>query len=140
MPRKLPTRKSRRARPSAKEQLAKAKAEARRDRNEARDRAFLALLDEHGIERPVTEHRFDAVRKFRMDFAWPERKVYLEVQGGIWKRGKSGHSSGTGIRRDMTKITLATTHGWRPILAEPEELKTEALIETIRKALEADQK
>lgn len=52
-------------------------------------------------------------RRFRWDFAWPDDKLLLEVQGGTFSRGKSGHSSGMGINRDCEKANLATLAGWR---------------------------
>lgn len=47
---------------------------------------------------------------YRADFAWPEARVALEVQGGQWV--KSGHSSGTGIDRDAIKALVAQQDGW----------------------------
>ena len=57
-----------------------------------------------------SEYKFSKKRKFRADFAHPQAKVIIEIQGGIWQ--KSGHSSGKGITRDAEKLNLATTEGW----------------------------
>lgn len=57
------------------------------------------------------EYRFHDTRKFRFDFAHPESKVAIEINGGTW--GKSGHSSGYGIQRDYEKSNLALTEGWK---------------------------
>ena len=46
----------------------------------------------------------------KVDFAWPEARVALEIQGGTWVQ--SGHSSGTGITRDACKSFLAQADGW----------------------------
>lgn len=46
----------------------------------------------------------------RADFAWPDARVALELQGGTWRRG--GHSTGGGIERDATKAALAQLDGW----------------------------
>jgi len=54
------------------------------------------------------------LRKFRYDFYLPDANVLIEIQGGIWTKG--GHSTGRGILRDMEKINLATTHGYRILL------------------------
>lgn len=51
-------------------------------------------------------------RKFRLDFAHPETKIGIEINGGIYQRN-SGHSSITGLERDYEKINIATILGWR---------------------------
>jgi hypothetical protein len=37
-----------------------------------------------GLPTPEREHRFHETRQWRMDFAWPEALVALEVEGGTW--------------------------------------------------------
>ncbi|MHB1023354.1 MAG: endonuclease domain-containing protein [Acidobacteriaceae bacterium] len=58
---------------------------------------------------PIREFRFSE-RKYRADFAWPENKLLVEVNGGTWV--KSGHSSGKGIARDYEKSNLAQRLGF----------------------------
>ncbi len=50
---------------------------------------------------PVAEYRFHPTRKWRMDWAWPDQRVALEIDGGVWVRG--AHGRGTGIVRDQEK-------------------------------------
>lgn len=45
------------------------------------------------------------------DFAWPERKILLEVDGGIWTNG--AHTRGGGKIRDDDKGNYAAALGWR---------------------------
>src|SRR5690348_12033161 len=52
------------------------------------------------------------------------KEVLVEVQGGVWLKGKSGHSSGTGITRDCEKLSLAAVHGYRTIVVTPEHVKS----------------
>jgi len=47
---------------------------------------------------------------FKADFAWPEARVVLEVQGGTFVVG--GHSTGPGIERDAVKSLTAQISGW----------------------------
>lgn len=61
---------------------------------------------------PVREHKFLTDRNFRFDFCWPEHKVALEVEGGIY-RGKSRHTSITGFENDCIKYALAIQTGWK---------------------------
>jgi len=59
------------------------------------------------------EFRFHEGRRWLFDFAWPDKKIGLEVHGGIWL-GKSGaHTSDVGRARDMEKMNAAVMLGWR---------------------------
>lgn len=50
-------------------------------------------------------------RRFRFDFAWPKRKVAIEIEGGIFMRGR--HVRPSGFINDATKYNAATLQGWR---------------------------
>lgn len=50
-------------------------------------------------------------RKFRYDFKVDD--MLIEVQGGVWLKGESGHSSGVGITRDCKKSQFACENGFR---------------------------
>lgn len=91
------------------------------------------------------EFFFSLDRQFRIDYAIPVDssgrpvKIAIEVEGGIWMRGNSGHSSGTGIKRDMEKSNHLHEHGWRLLRFQPIEIKNEPLkvIEMIKKVLQS---
>lgn len=85
------------------------------------------------IPKPETEYCWCAGRKFRADFAWPENKLMLEVEGGIWNAGK--HGRGSGIKKDMEKATVAARTGWRMIRVTPDELCMAETAEAIKDAL-----
>jgi very-short-patch-repair endonuclease len=77
----------------------------------------LPFLREVSIEpwqRWATERKALGLAKVRRayvaDFAWPEARVVVEIQGGTWV--KSGHSTGTGIQRDAIKALTAAAGGW----------------------------
>ena len=80
------------------------------------------------------EFYFSTERGYRFDYAIPinpnsvQLKIGIEQEGGIHMAGKSGHSSGTGIQRDMDKNNLALANGWVIIRRTPTDLCT---IETI---------
>lgn len=59
----------------------------------------------------ATEHRFDAVRMWRLDFAHLATKIAVELEGGIWKQGR--HNRPAGFRSDCIKYNAATAQGWR---------------------------
>jgi len=60
------------------------------------------------------EYRFCQERKYRSDWAVPEKKILIEYEGGIFmKRG--GHNSAAGIQRDIDKYSLAQSLGFTVI-------------------------
>lgn len=66
----------------------------------------------------VREYKFDESedeRQFRFDYAWPAKKIAVEIEGGIWRKGGGAHSHPTGILRDIEKYNLAVMQGWRVI-------------------------
>lgn len=76
---------------------------------------FEAVLEELSSSPLEREYQFHPERKFRFDYAWPEKKIALEVEGGLWRKGGGAHSHPKGILRDIEKYNLATTLGWRVI-------------------------
>ena len=65
----------------------------------------------YGLPRPEREVRFAPPRRFRFDFAFPEQRVAVELDGGTWTRGR--HVTGAGFEKDCEKMNLATALGWR---------------------------
>lgn len=59
---------------------------------------------------PEREFRFCDHRRWRLDFAWPSHKVAVELEGGVWSRGR--HSRGSGMKGDMDKYNTAAIYGW----------------------------
>lgn len=74
------------------------------------------------VEQPRPEYVFAPPRKFRFDFAWRQRKIAIEVDGGIYARRPSHHSL-RGILRDMEKQNLATMLGWRVLRYTPQQIE-----------------
>ena len=58
----------------------------------------------------VREYKFCKDRKWRADFCFPERRLLVEVEGGIWKEGR--HTRGSGFMKDCEKYNQATLEGW----------------------------
>ena len=66
---------------------------------------------EPAFKEPECEYRFHPVRRWRFDFAWPTVQVAVEMEGGIWTRGR--HTRGKGFEADCEKYNAATALGWR---------------------------
>ena len=80
--------------------------------SEAEESFYLAMRAlKHPL--PEREYVFHPTRKFRFDFAWPDLKVALEVEGGVGGKGKSRHTTFTGLENDCIKYALAAQEGWR---------------------------
>ena len=81
------------------------------------------------LPEPVREYRFDGVRRFRFDFAWPELHFAVEVEGGIHSGGR--HTRGVGFEKDCEKYDLAMRNGWTVYRCTANMIKSGRAIETI---------
>lgn len=83
----------------------------KQQRQAAKSRATLvAHCEEQGFPAPSPEYVFCAHRDWRFDFAWPEQRVALELEGGVAFGGR--HSSVGGMEADMAKYNEAAIRGW----------------------------
>ena len=97
---------------------------------------FATLLRREGLPVPVTEHRFAPPRRWRMDYAWLDARLALEVEGGVWTHGR--HTRGAGFLADVEKYNAATLLGWRLLRTTPDTLLTMETVAMIRAALAYD--
>jgi very-short-patch-repair endonuclease len=67
----------------------------------------------NGLPIPQRQYQFHPTRKWRLDFAWPERKLAIEVEGGIYMRGGGRHNRGAAMEQDFEKHNTAQLMGWR---------------------------
>lgn len=95
--------------------------------------AFMALLKEARVPAPVVEHKFCDSRRWRFDFAWPERMVAVECEGGVWNYGR--HNRPAGFIRDCEKYSMAAELGWRVLRYPRQHLTHRATIEQIVRTL-----
>jgi hypothetical protein len=58
----------------------------------------------------VPEYRF-CERRWRVDYAIVSHKIAIEIEGGLWIRGR--HVRGSGYANDCEKYNRLTTMGWR---------------------------
>lgn len=56
------------------------------------------------------EYRFAPPRRWRADFAVPDRRLLIEVQGGHWVSGR--HNRGSGYAADLERQNAAQLAGW----------------------------
>lgn len=67
------------------------------------------------------EWHFTPGRRWAFDWAWPESKVALEVEGGGW-RGM-GHAAPVRFHQDIEKYNAAVLLGWAVIRCTPEDFR-----------------
>jgi hypothetical protein len=80
-----------------------------------------------GLPEPKREFTAIPGRRFRWDFAWPQFRLLLEVQGGTWgkggKGGASAHSGGVAASRDCEKGNLAVLAGWKTLNVTTDQIR-----------------
>lgn len=100
------------------------------------------------LPEPMREYVGIPGRRFRFDFAWPEKALpyrlpddpspaplAVEVQGGIFTRNRTGHSSGSGLLRDYEKNNLAVLAGWRVLYVAAPHIRSGEALAWIKEAL-----
>jgi len=98
------------------------------------ERHLARALEAAGIGGWVRELRFAPPRMWRIDFAWPDAMLAVEIQGGIYRGG--GHTSAKGMRADIEKSRALMFGGWRLLLFHGDEIRSGLATEIIRQALE----
>ena len=83
----------------------------------------------------VKEYKFHPERRWRFDYAIPEHKIALEVEGGVWTQGR--HTRPQGFLGDIEKYNQATLMGWRVFRTTPTELYRTATVNLLKKAINA---
>lgn len=71
--------------------------------------AWRAFASEDALA-PEYEHSFHPSRRWRFDVAWPTLKIAVELEGGIFGRGR--HTRGSGYSADCDKYNAAQRLGW----------------------------
>lgn len=97
---------------------------------------FLRRCRAAGLPIPAPEYRFAPPRRWRFDWSWPSSRVALEIEGGVWTRGR--HTRGTGFLKDMEKYNEAGARGWIVLRCTPDGVLSSATLDYIKRALELD--
>lgn len=97
-----------------------------------RDVFTVIMKTDFGLE-CVKEYRFHPKRLWRFDYAFPEHKIALEVEGGVWTQGR--HTRAEGFLGDIEKYNTATLMGWRVFRCTPSTQYTRATFDLIKNAI-----
>jgi len=77
------------------------------------------------------EFKFHLTRQWRADFHLVNKKILVEVEGGIWSNGR--HTRGKGYLGDMEKYNAAVMLGYQVIRFSTEQVKSGLAIQQIEK-------
>jgi len=119
---------------------------------------FDLQLRDRGLA-PSKEHRFHHERMWRFDYAFVDRRIAVEIEGGgfgrvvvchqckqpvkrFLKSGGTmliregmGHNTGQAIDRDHEKFNVAAKMGWRVFRFTPERIKDHTAISLVCEVL-----
>jgi hypothetical protein len=115
-----------------------------------------------GIPRPEAEYVFARPRRWAFDYAWPQFRIALEIEGGAFgrliviiagherrkgrlipiKRGTSirvggRHNTGEGLQNDCEKYNAAAIRGWMVIRATTTMVRDGLAIRVLQDAFSA---
>ncbi len=82
---------------------------------------------------PEREYVFAAPRLWRFDFAWPDKKIAVEIEGGVWSKGR--HTRPKGFISDCSKYNMAAILGWRVFRFTTDMVVNGWAIDTVREAM-----
>src|SRR4051812_9133674 len=105
---------------------------------EALEDAFMAAIARAGLPEPERQCMLIVGRKYRVDFCWREAHLVAEADGGVF-RPLMGHTSISGVLRDMQKQNLLTLAGYRMLRFHVNDLADGSAVGMIRAALEGTQ-
>jgi len=94
---------------------------------------LLTQLHEAGFD-PVQEYVFHEKRKWRFDLALVPEKVAVEYEGGVFD-AVGGHSSISGILRDIEKYTEAALAGWLVIRTTAHTVQNGTALRYVKRAV-----
>jgi very-short-patch-repair endonuclease len=97
----------------------------------AHEELFRAMLDIAQVKGYTREHRFDPVRKWRFDFAFPDKKIAVEIDGGTWMKNGGRHARSA----DYEKRNAATFAGWKVYYYTPDMIKSGRALQQVIKSI-----
>jgi hypothetical protein len=95
---------------------------------------FLSQVTRAGLPTPETEFEFDASRRWRFDYCWPDWMLAVEREGGAWVTGR--HTRGKGFKNDLEKYLAATVAGWTVLRVDLEMIETGQAIQATKAVLD----
>jgi len=83
---------------------------------------FETQLKQLNIKGFVREYKFTKHRRWKFDFACPALMIAIEIEGGVWSKGR--HTRPTGFIQDMEKYNYAAWMGWKVLRYSTEQINS----------------
>lgn len=83
---------------------------------------FELSLKQLGFSGFQREYLFSPSRKWRIDFAWPDKYLAVEIEGGTWSN-HSRHTRGSGYLKDIEKYNMLTLCGFHLLRFIPKQIQ-----------------
>jgi len=94
---------------------------------------FEKIIENEFKTKCIPEFRFHPIRKWRADYALPEFKILVEVEGAVWVQGR--HTRGSGFVKDIEKYNTATSMGYSILRVQPKDLMSSGLLDLIKETI-----
>ncbi len=99
----------------------------------APEELFAVHVRANGLPVPEREARLHPTRKWRVDYAWRDALLVVEIEGGVYVRGR--HTQGAGYESDCEKYDELTLLGYRILRFTPRMVKSGYAIDATMRAL-----
>ena len=90
-----------------------------------------------GIPEPETEYKFCPDRRWRIDYCWPQHKLAVEIEGGVWNYGR--HNRAVSFLKDMEKYNKLALMGFSLLRFTPQQWGNGEAALTIQKWFDCHQ-
>lgn len=95
---------------------------------------IVKIFEQRGLK-VKSEYRFTRPRRWRFDYAWPDKKIAFEIEGGTWTRSR--HTTGSGYEADCEKYSVAAILGWCVVRATTTMVKDGRALQLLEQAFNA---
>lgn len=96
---------------------------------------LVGRIQRHGLPTPTLQVALIPGRRFRWDVVFPEQKVAVELQGGVFANGR--HTRGAGFESDCEKAALGQIAGYICLSLTPGMVESGLALTLIEQALHA---
>lgn len=96
---------------------------------------YLELLTPD-LPKPERQFKFHPTRQWQCDFAWPESKVVVEIEGGVYTQGR--HVRPSGFIKDIQKYNALMLAGYRLLRFTPDMISDDpmSVLDQVRRMLQ----
>lgn len=98
-----------------------------------------AVMDDFGIPARMYQYLFARPeRQWEADFAWPDARLIVEIDGALYTQGR--HVRGDGREKDMERDNWCVMHGWRVLRFSTGQVRNDPyrICDMIIKALQTE--